>query len=209
MRLPFGLRNAGQTFQRFIDHVLHSLDFVCAYINVVLVTSHSVEDHRNHLKIIFERFPKYGIIIYPIKCALGKIEVEFLGHRLGVVGISPSPTKTEAIIQFPVPTNLKSLRQFLHMVNFYRRFIPNCANILQPLTNLLTNTKKCDIVVSGDALSAFSKIKAALAKTTELSHVLPDVDLCLAVNTSAIGVGAVLQQKVSGSWKLISFFPKS
>ena len=84
----------------------------------------------NHLRINSERFQKYGIIINPIKCAFGKTEVEFLGHSLGVVGISPSPTKTEAIIQFPVPTNMKSLQQFLSMVNFYRRFIPNCASIL-------------------------------------------------------------------------------
>ena len=60
--------------------------------------------------------------------------------------------------------------------------------------------------MSGDALSAFSKIKAAQAKTTELSHILPDAELCLAVDLSAVGVGAVLQQKVSGSWKPISFF---
>ena len=78
------------------------------------------------------------------------------------------------------------------MVNIYCRFIPNCARILQPLTNLLMNTKKYDVVVSGDTLSAFSKIKAALTKTTELS-VLPDVELCLAVDTVAVEVGAVLQ----------------
>ena len=143
-----------------------------------------------------------------MKCAFGKTEVEFLGHRLGVVGISPPPTKTEAIIQSPVHNNMKSLWQFFGMVNFYRRFIPNCTGIPQSLANLLTNTKRCDIVVSGDTLSAFSKIKAALAKTVELSHVLPDVELCLAVDDSAVGVGAVLQ-KVSGSWKPISFFPKS
>ena len=76
MRLPFGLRNAGQNFQRFIDHVLHRLGFVCAYIDDVLV-----EEHMNHLKIIFERFQKYGIIINPIKCAFGKTVVEFLDHR--------------------------------------------------------------------------------------------------------------------------------
>ena len=208
MRLPFGLRNVGQTFQRFIDHVLHGLDFVCTYIDDVLVASHSVEEHMNYQRIIFERFQKYGIIINPIKCAFGKTEVEFLSNCLGVVGIFPSPTKTEAKIQVPVPTNMKSFRQFLGMVNFYRRFIPNCASILQPLTNLLTNIKRCDIVVSGDALSAFSKTKAALAKTTELSHVLPDVELYLAVDASAVGVGVVLEQKVSGSWKPTSFFPQ-
>ena len=63
------------------------------------------------------------------------------------------------------------------------------------------NKKKCDIVVSGDALSAFSKIKAALAKL--LNYLM---SLCLAVDASAVGVGAVLQQNVSGSWKPISFF---
>ena len=101
---------------------------------------------------------------------------------------------------------MKSLWQFLGMVNFYRRFISNCTSILQPLTNLLTNIKKYDIVVSGDAQSAFSKIKAALTKTTELSHVFPGVELCLAVDASAVGVEIVLQEKVSGSWKPISFY---
>ena len=96
------------------------------------------------------------------------------------------------------------------MVNFYRHFIPKYDSILQPLTNLSTNIKKCDIVVSGDVLFAFCKIKVAVAKTTELSHVLPDVELCLAVDASGVRVGAVLQQKVSGFWKPISFFsPKA
>ena len=79
---------------------------------------------------------------------------------------------------------MKSLWQFLGMVNFYRRFIPNDASILQPVSKLLKSIKKCGIVVSGDALSAFCKIKAALTKITELSHVLPDMELCLAVDAS-------------------------
>ena len=57
-----------------------------------------MEEHINHLKIIFKRFEKYGIVINPIKYTLGKIEVEFLDHCIHVAGISPSPTKTEAII---------------------------------------------------------------------------------------------------------------
>ena len=158
-----------------------------------------MKEHINHLKIIFKRFEKYGIIINPIKFAFGKTEVEFLGHCICGAGISPSTTKTEAIIQFSVPTNMKSLRQFLGTGNFYRLFLHDCTSILEPLTNLLTNIKKCDIVVSGDSLSAFSKIKAAVTENTELSHVLPDVKLCLAVDASAVGVGSVLQQKVSGS----------
>lgn len=79
-RLLFGLRNAGQTFQRFIDHVLHGLDFVCAYIDDVLVASSSAED-LSLLRMIFERFEKYGIVIKPIKCEFGKAEVTFSGHE--------------------------------------------------------------------------------------------------------------------------------
>ena len=75
---------------------MKKIDLPC----IIAMASHSVEERTNHLKIIFERFQKYGIIINPIKCAFGKTEVEFLGCCLGVVGISPSPTKTEAIIQF-------------------------------------------------------------------------------------------------------------
>ena len=71
-----------------------------------------MEEHINHLNIIFKRFEKYGIIINPIKCAFGKSEVEFLGHRIfgtpTCVASIFSPTKTEAIIQFPVPANMKS-----------------------------------------------------------------------------------------------------
>ena len=91
VRLSFGLRNAGQTFQRFND-------FASGYVDDVLVASHSVEEHINHLRIIFERFQKYGIIINPIKSAFGKTEAGFFGNRLDIVGISSSPTKTEAII---------------------------------------------------------------------------------------------------------------
>ena len=73
--LPFGLR---KPFQRFIDHVLHGLDFVCTYIDDVLVASCSMEEHINHSKIIFKRLKKYGIIINSIYCAFDKTGVEFL-----------------------------------------------------------------------------------------------------------------------------------
>lgn len=77
LRLQFDLRNAGQTFQRFIHHVLDGLDFVCAYIDDVLVASSSAEEHMKHLRMIFERFKKYGIVINQIKCEFGKTEVAF------------------------------------------------------------------------------------------------------------------------------------
>ena len=78
--MPFGLRNYGQTFQRFIDHVTHGLDFVFVYLDDLLVTSPDHKTHKKHLKILFERFAEYGIIIGPEKCQFGTTELSFLGH---------------------------------------------------------------------------------------------------------------------------------
>ena len=67
-RTPFGLRNSGQTFQRFIDHVTRGLDFVFIYLDDLLVTSPDHRTHEKHLRIIFTRLAEYGIIIGPEKC---------------------------------------------------------------------------------------------------------------------------------------------
>ena len=75
--LSFGLRNAAQTFQRFIDEVLRDLDFCYAYIDDVLVTSTSEEDHEQHLRTLFQRFSDYGVLLNPAKSVFGATEVTF------------------------------------------------------------------------------------------------------------------------------------
>ena len=95
---------------------------------------------------------------------------------------------------------MKQLRQFLEMVNFYRRFIPNCAEILHPLTDILNDIKNCDISLSDEALAAFNKIKLALCNVTSLSHVLTNSELCLASDASDCAVDTVLQHKVDNTW---------
>ena len=77
-RTPFGLRNSGQTFQRFNNHVTPGLDFVFVYLDGLLVTSPDHSTHKKHLKIIFVRLAEYGIIIGPEKCQFGTTEFSFL-----------------------------------------------------------------------------------------------------------------------------------
>ncbi len=104
VRMPFGLKNAAQTFQRFIDQVLLSLTFCYAYIDDVLVASTSPEEHLRHLQLVFERLQYYGIIINPQKCVFGASSIEFLGHRVDCHGIHPLPNKVQSILDFPQPT---------------------------------------------------------------------------------------------------------
>ena len=96
----FGLRNSGQTFHRFIDHVTCGLDFVFVYLDDLLVTS---PDHITHKEIIFAHLAEYGIIIGPEKCQFGTTELSFLGHHVCSEGISPLPSAVDAIVNFAKP----------------------------------------------------------------------------------------------------------
>ena len=93
VRMPFGLRNEAQTFQRFIDQVLHGLPFVYAYIDDLLITSASPEEHLLHLRQVLQRLNDHGIIINPAKCIFGASELDFLGHRVTSRGICPLDDK--------------------------------------------------------------------------------------------------------------------
>ncbi|CAH8550920.1 unnamed protein product [Dicrocoelium dendriticum] len=209
VRMPFGLRNAAQTFQRFIDQVLRGLDFVFAYIDDILVASSNHEEHLSHLRQIFERFDHYGVTINVDKCVFGQSSVDFLGHRIDRTGISPLPEKTKAITEYPMPQSYKSLRRFLGMVNYYGRFIPDCSKLLQPLTDLLRG-KTRKFKPTNEAIDAFDKIKHALSNVTALSHLRTDVNtpLILKTDASQTAVGAVLQQLINGHPEPLSFFSR-
>nr|VZI45750.1 unnamed protein product [Spirometra erinaceieuropaei] len=132
IRMPFGLRNAAQTFQRFIDRVLRGLPFVYAYIDDLLVARRNAE----HLALVFDRLDQFGVVSNPLKFVLGVPSLDFLGHHVDAQGLCPLSSKVEAIRDFPPTTSRRQLQRFLGMVNFDRRFLPNCADLMLPLTNL-------------------------------------------------------------------------
>nr|VZH97907.1 unnamed protein product [Spirometra erinaceieuropaei] len=141
IRMSFGLRNAAQTFQRFIDHVLRGLPFVYACIDDLLVASRNEEEHKDHLALVFDRLDKFGVVINPSKCVFGVPSLEFLDHQVDSEGLRLLPSKVEAVRNFPPPTSKRQLQQFLGMVNFYRWSLPNCADLMLPLTNMLSGPK--------------------------------------------------------------------
>ena len=142
VRMPFGLRNAAQTFQRFIDQVLRGLHFTYAYIDDVLIASSTVEEHQQHLRMVLERFQHHGIVINLAKCDIAVPQLHFLGHLVSSDGICPLPQKVQTLLDFPRPNTRRKLREFLGLINFYHRFIPRCAKIVYPLNRLLATTEK-------------------------------------------------------------------
>ena len=210
VRMPFGLRNAAQTFQRLMDDVTRGLPFVYVYLDDILVASTTKDEHETHLRLLFDRLQEYGIILNPAKCQFGVPLLSFLGHKVDSEGIQPLSDKVKIIRDFPIPTSLTKLREFLGLINFYRRFIPRCAEVLQPLTDLLKNRLKKNqpITLGEQELSAFNQAKDQLANAAVLVHPRIDVPLCLLVDASDVGVGGTIQQLVDGIWQPLAFFSK-
>ena len=210
LRMPFGLRNAAQTFQRFIDQVLRGLHFCYAYIDDLLIASTTPEEHQEHLRQVFQRLSEHGVIINPTKCHFGATHLQFLGHHIDSEGIRPLDTKVQVIRDFPLPKSHRKFREFLGLVNFYRRFLPHAADLLYPLTQLLgdstSGTKEVNWTEAAQA--AFNAVKEALANATLLVHPQPNAQLAIMSDASDVAVGAVLQQRVSGQWQPISYFSR-
>ena len=140
-----------------MDQVLCGLDFCYVYIDDLLVASSSPEEHKQHLRQIFECLRHYGVIINPHKCVFGVSSVESLGH---FVGIYPLPAKMQAIVDFPQPTSRRQLRTFLGLINFYHRFIPGCAQIVEPLNTPLSGGNE-HLSWDNTTTQAFSAVKGS------------------------------------------------
>jgi len=195
--MPFGLRNAAQTFQRFMDEVLRGLTHCYAYIDDILIASETEEDHERHLEQLFTRLKEYGVRVNPAKCVLGKKEINFLGYEVSGTGTQPLPKKIEAIKNFHKPVTIKQLRQFLGMVNFYRRFIPGAAEEQAVLNDMLKGPKtkgKIPINWTKQQETAFKKCKDSLQRATELAHPDPTAELILTTDASDTAIGAVIEQ---------------
>ena len=137
--MPFRLCNAPATFQRLMETILTRLTGkICmVYIDDMIVFSQTFEDQLSHLKQVMDHLHQAGLHLKPKKCKFIQERVEYLGHVISKHGIEVDPVKVAAIRDFPPPTNLKSLKSFIGLVSYYRRFIPNFSSVAGPL-HLLT-----------------------------------------------------------------------
>ena len=211
-RMPFGLRNAGQTFQRFMHQVTNGLSFVFVYVDDILVFSESEEKHQEHLRVLFERLREYGLRIKASKCLFGVSELEFLGYEISNKGIRPSPKRVKQIEEFPAPRSIKQIQRFTGMVNYYHRFIPNLAQKLTPiyshLAALQRQKKKSDFTWPSSCQDAFINVKQGLSNAVLLCFPQRDALLRIMSDASDLHVGAVLEQLTGDVWSPIAFFSK-
>jgi Reverse transcriptase (RNA-dependent DNA polymerase)/RNase H-like domain found in reverse transcriptase len=209
--MPFGLRNAPATFQRFIHEVVRDLDFCFAYLDDILIASKSLEEHVRHLMLLFERLNQYGLTINLAKSEFGKSEIEFLGHLISSNGSKPLPSKVEALNGFQLPETIKDLRSFLGFVNQYRRYIKHAAEHQALLHEYLRRATKNDrrkVEWTPEAISQFEKCKSDVANAAMLTIQNSKYPLGLFVDASDVAVGASIEQFEKEGWKPLGFFSK-
>ena len=207
LRMPFGLKNAAQAFQRLMDGVLQDVPFAFAYLDDILVATRIPEQHGDHLRQVLGLLSANGLIINKAKCVFGAEQLEYLGHMVTAAGISPLQSRVEAVQKFPPPQTKKGIQRFLGMVNYYHRFLPELAHKLHPLHEA-TKVKGQKIEWTDDCQVAFDAAKAALSSATLLNHPCPAAPTSITVDASDKAVGGQLEQLTGGSWRPVAFFSK-
>ena len=118
-RLPFGIASAPAIFQRAMDSILQGIPQVLCYLDDILITGASKEEHIGNLDKVLSRLQEYGIRVNTAKCVFLQNSVEYLGHIIDSEGLHTSPKKTKAIQEAPTPRNQQELRSFLGLLHYY------------------------------------------------------------------------------------------
>ncbi|GFW23789.1 transposon Tf2-8 polyprotein [Trichonephila clavipes] len=172
----------------------------------------NAEEHRSHLRTIFQRLSSYGLKLNISKCVFGVTELIFLGHFITPDGIKPLPDKVQAVLDYKQPETVGSLRKFLGLLNFYRRFLPKAAEQQYLLSEFLKGSKgKKDskpLNWSSEAITAFQRCKQALADAALLAHPSPSAPLALHVDASDYAIGGALHQVVDSELQPLAFFSR-
>jgi ribonuclease HI len=193
--MPFGLKNAGATYQRamvtlFHDMIHHEIE---VYVDDMIAKSRTAQDHLTDLRKLFQRLKKYQLRLNPNKCAFGVTSGKLLGFIVSGRGIEIDPAKVQAIRSMPAPRTEKEIRSFLGRINYIARFIAQLTATCEPLFKLLRKDVK--IKWTEDCQKAFDKIKEYLLNPPILVPPTSRRPLILYLTVQEASMGCMLGQQ--------------
>lgn len=207
--MPFGLTGAPVTQTKLMNRVLgYDLEpQVFVYLDDIVVTSKTIEEHFRLLRIIAERLRAANLSISVDKSRFCQKKISYLGYVLSEEGLSIDSTKLHPILNYPSPTTLKEVRRLMGMLGFYKQFIPNYSTILAPITDLLKKNKG-KLAWSEHAEQALCNVKGILTTPPVLANPDFDQQFIIESDASAVAAGAVLIQSQYGVRRPIAFFSR-
>ena len=175
-----------------MENVLRDLKNTIVYIDDILVTGRSEEDHIKNLKQVLTRLQDEGLRLRKNKCLFMKLSVTYLGYQIDKAGIHPVPEKVKAIQDAPPPKNVHELKAYLGLLNYYSKFLPNLSQKLRSLYQLLKADQPWKW--TKEEAETFQASKDLLVSSKLLVHYDSTKELILACDASQYGIGAVLTQ---------------
>ena len=195
--MPYGMVNAGATFQRKSDDIVSDMkdlghNNAASYSDNFILHHETYEEHIKALEDLFRIMAKHNLSLREDKCQFMMKSILFLGFIIDGVTVKPDPKNVEKVKNFPVPNTRRQLQQFIGLAGFNRKFLENMAEVCKPLTDLTSN--KVKFKWTSDQQKAFEAVKEKL--TVEASLYIPDWKrkFYMRVDASNIALGALLYQ---------------
>ena len=207
-RLVFGLKNSGAYFTKLMNKVLKDLDEkgVFAYLDDIIVVANDFEEMLERITEVFQRLRSFNLTLSPTKCRFYRSSINYLGYKISAEGIQPIDENIQKINSFPIPRTVRQVRKFLGICNYYRGFIKNCAEILQPIEEILRKGKKFKF--SQVCEESFKKIKKIFLSSPFMLQPSKEKTFFLNTDASKIAISAVLCQEVEGILRPVRYFSR-
>ena len=198
-RMPFGLTNAPAIFQRLMETCLQDLNlhWCIIYLDDIVIFSKDPAHHLERLKAVFQKLEEAGLKLKPSKCELFQWQLAYLGHVISPQGVATDEGKIDAIKNWPTPTDME-VQSFLGFMGYYRRFIPKCTQVAQPLHELTSGEnackKKAAIKLDSRCQQPFDDLKRLCTMAPILAYADFTKPFKLHTDACGTGLGVVLYQ---------------
>ena len=208
-RIPFGIAVGAQVLTRLLDSIFGDIKYkyLFHFLDDCVIYSETFDEHVQHLREVFLRLRKAGLTVNPDKVRFVTTSLRFLGHIISPSSVVIDPERTEKVLSFPPPKNVKQIARFVGMLNYFRKFIPDFAQLAAPLNKL--RKKNVPFVWGDEQARCFDKLKMAITSPPVLS--IPDFSKQFVLQTDACGtaVAAVLLQQHEDGRRPVAFASRS
>ncbi|GMP50878.1 hypothetical protein CsSME_00017309 [Camellia sinensis var. sinensis] len=207
--MPFGLKNAGPTYQRLVTKMFKHLigKTVEVYIDDMVVKTKESKGHLADLKEVFDILKTYRLQLNASKCAFGVGSGKFLGYLVTRKGIEASSDQIKAILELQSPTSAKQVQMLTGRAAALNRFISRSSDKCRPFFNLVK--RATDFLWTEECEAALTDLKKYLTTTPVLSNPKPGEKLFLYMAVSEHAVSAVLIREEKGEQKAVYYVSKT
>lgn len=206
-RMPFGLANAPAEFQRMINRLCQELGGrIIGYLDDIIIPSKTVAEGISLFREVLDKLLEYGLTLKITKCKIMASTVNYLGHEISKFGIRPGNDKISCVKNFPTPSSVHEVRQFIGLASYFRKFISNFSIIAAPLTNL--TRKDFKFCWNDEQENAFQILKQKLCQRDVLVLFDNSKDHEVHTDASSKGIAGVLMQKEDTGVHPVCYFSR-